>query len=137
MKKMILLLAFAGLFCTVGCTSNTKRAHELIAEYQQKAEEAKVELSEIALCVDLTPELDAYVQAYASSYAYRTAIKVAENWQLTTEPLQYEAISSAVRAENLSFPLTEEEEAYKSKYTEVAMYNAVVSVLEKWVELHS
>ena len=137
MKKIILLFAFvAGLICTVGCTSNMKRARELIAEYQQKVEEANAELNEIALGIDLTPELDAYVQAYAGSYAYRAAVKVAENWQLTTEPLQYEVVKYSLRADSLSFPLTEEEEAYRSKYTEVAMYKAVVMVLEQWVELH-
>lgn len=138
MKKIILLLAFvAGLICTIGCTSNTKRAYELIAEYQQKANEANIELNEIALGVDLTPELDAYVQAYAGSYAYRTAIKVAENWELTTDALEYEAIKYTVRAENLSIPLTAEQQVYRSKYTEVVQYNAVVDVLEIWVELHS
>lgn len=138
MKKIVVFLAFvAGLVCTIGCTSNTKRAHELIAEYQQKANEANIELNEIALGIDLTPEVDAYVQAYASSYAYRTAIKVAENWELTTDALEYEAIKYTVRAENLSIPLTAEQQVYRSKYTEVVQYNAVVDVLERWVELHS
>ena len=138
MKKIILLLAFvAGLICTVGCTSKTERAHELIAEYQQKAEKANTELDEIVAGIDLTPEVDAYVQAYAGSYAYRTAIKVAENWQLTTDALKYEAIKYTVRAGNLSIPLTAEQQVYRSKYTEVVMYKAVVDVLERWVELHS
>ena len=30
----------------------------------------------------------------------------------------------------------EEEEAYRSKYTEVAVYKAVIAVLERWIELH-
>ena len=119
----------------VSCTSNMQRAQELIAEYSQKAEQANEELN--ALAVDLTAEEEAYIEAHAYSVAYHAVVKVAENWNLTTAPLEYEAMTRTVRAENLRVPLSSEKQMYASKYDEIIICKLTAALLQRWVEIHS
>ena len=134
MKKIILMLAcVAGIVCS--CTSNMQRAQELIAEYSQKAEQANEELN--AMSVDLTAEEEAYIEAHAYSIAYHSVVKVAENWNLTTAPLEYEAMTRTIRAENLRVPLSSEKQMYSSKYDEIIICKLTAALLQRWVEIHS
>ena len=130
-----MLACVACVLCS--CTTQMKRANELIAEYTQKAEQANMELNVLADTVDLTTEEEAYVEAHAYSIAYHTVVQVAENWNLTTAPLEYEAIKRTVQAENLRVPLSGQKQVYSSKYDEIITYKLTAALLQRWVEIHS
>lgn len=138
MKKLLCILAFvASLMCA--CTNpQVKRAHELIDEYQQKADDARQELNEMLVGgLSFTDAQEAYIIANAKAWSTKTMVVVGENWNLEMSPLRFEAAMLAVKAEELKVPLSPEQEAYAYKFNEASMYYGTVSILQKWLELHS
>ena len=135
MKKLVILLAcVAGVLCS--CNPQMKRANELIDEYTQKADSARVKWEVMDKTINLSEEEEAYIDAYANAYKYRTAVVVAKNWQLPTEGYQAEAVRYIARTEMLYVPLSAEKQTYASKRTEVMMYDVTVSVLQEWKKRH-
>ena len=127
-------MAVATLCMLCSCTSAHKQAERLVAEYQQKADSVSQELD--STNVSFTPEEWEYVEAYSNMFKYKTAGIVAENWKLTSRDFYQESGKYAEKAGKLEVALSDKQQDYMSKWSELKMYEATVFILKKWQELH-
>ena len=134
MKKILFTVAVATMCVLCGCTSSHKQAEKLIAEYEQKSDSVSQLLG--MMNVNFSTEEWEYVDARAHVFQFETAAVVAENWNLTTAELYRQSGMWKKHAEEIKVPLTEEQEAYCSRYAEKEIYEATIFILKKWQELN-
>ena len=135
MKKLFILLLAVASLCCVSCSSNMKRANELIDEYTQEENSLYNEIN--GLDVFFTDEEWAYVEAEAKAREYQIIAVVGENWNLNVTEFKYDAVRQIAKAEKLRVNLSEEQRAFAQKYWDMRTYHATVAILKRWVEIHS